>query len=173
MSHHPSPLSVVVKGAIAGLAGAAVLAQAMQRGPQFMDEKLGVAIEQPDPEVTKDLPEDPRAELAERVATGVFETGISQETKTTASQAIHWSYSAMWGTVYGVVHSSLRIPTLLQATVFGGIVGTVASTLLLAIGLAPSPKEQPKETSVMQLGFHVIFGWTVALVFAVLSARDD
>lgn len=173
MSQHPSPLSVAVKGAIAGLAGAAVLAQVMQRGPQFMDEKLGIAIEQPDPEVTKDLPEDPRAELAERVAAGVFETDISQETKATASQAIHWSYGAMWGMAYGVVHSSLRIPTPLQATIFGGIVGTVASTLLPAIGLAPSPKEQPKEMSALQLGFHVIFGWTVALAFALLSVRDD
>lgn len=173
MSHHASPLEVTIKGAVAGLAGTAVLTQIMQRGPQFMEEKLGIALAGPDSPAETEAPGDPRAELADKVATGVFETNISQETKETASQAIHWGYGALWGAIFGIAHSSLKIPLLLHGTIFGGLVATVASTLVPAMGLAPSPKEQPKKMSAMQLVNHLIFGWVVALTFRVLTMRDE
>lgn len=173
MSHRASPLEVALKGAAAGLAGTAVMTQVMQRGPQFMEEKLGVSLAEADSPAEAAAPEDPRGELAEKVASGVFETDISQETRETASQAIHWGYGALWGMIFGIVHSSLRIPLLLHGTIFGGLVGAVASTLVPAMGLAPSPKEQPKKLSAMQLVTHLIFGWVVALTFHVLTMRDE
>lgn len=169
MSHHASPLEVAIKGAMAGLAGTAVLTQVMQRGPRFMDEKLGVSIAEPE----TDAPDDPRAELVERVAAGVLETDISAETKQTASQAIHWGYGALWGAIFGIVQSSLRIPLLVHGTIFGGLVAAVASTVVPAMGLAPSPREQPKTMSAMQFVNHLIFGWAVALTFRVLTIRDE
>lgn len=165
MSHHASPLEVAIKGAVAGLAGTAVLTQVMQRGPQFMEEKLGIAVAEPESPAEAEAPGDPRAELAEKVATGVFDTSISQ--------AIHWGYGAFWGAIFGIVHSSLKIPLLLHGTIFGGLVATVASTLVPAMGLEPSPKEQPKKMSAMQFVNHVIFGWAVALTFRVLTMRDE
>ncbi|MBA2453208.1 MAG: DUF1440 domain-containing protein [Chloroflexia bacterium] len=173
MSHHASPLEVTIKGAVAGLAGTAVLTQVMQRGPQLMEEKLGIAIAGSDSPAEAEAPEDPRAELAEKVATGVFETNISQESKETASQAIHWGYGALWGAIFGIVHSSLKLPLLLHGTIFGSLVATVASTLVPAMGLAPSSKEQPKKMSAMQFVNHLIFGWAVALTFHVLTMRDE
>lgn len=173
MSHHASPLEVAIKGAVAGLAGTAVLTAVMQRGPRFMEEKLGISLAEADSPAEAETPEDPRAELAEKVATGVFDTGISQETKESASQAIHWGYGALWGVIFGIVHSSLRIPLLLHGTIFGSLVAAVASTLVPAMGLTPSPKEQPKTISAMQFVNHLIFGWAVALTFHVLTLRDE
>lgn len=171
MANYPSPLSVAIKGAIAGLAGTAAITVAMQKGPQLLEERLGVSMT-PESPLPEDVPEDPTAELAGRVAEGVLEKPLREESKQTAGQAIHWGYGAMWGTVYGILHTSLRIPALLSGTLFGALVGTVASTVVPAMGLAPSPTEQPKRISAMQLGYHLVFGWVTALTFWLLTLRD-
>lgn len=168
--HFESPLSVVIKGMVAGLAGTVALTAAMQRGPQIMEEKFGVTL-QPDDPPPSDAPSDPTAALAERVATGVLETDINETTAQTAGQAIHWGYGALWGAVFGIVQSSFRLPLLLHGTIFGVVVAAVASSVVPAMGLAPHPAQQPKRMSAMQLVNHLIYGWVVALVFGILSRR--
>lgn len=170
MAEYPSPLSVAIKGAIAGLAGTAAITVAMQKGPQLLEERFGISITPESP--PQDVPEDPTAELAGRVAEGVLERPLREESKETAGQAIHWSYGAMWGTAYGILQGSMRVPVILSGTLFGALVGTVASTVVPAMGLAPSPTEQPKRISAMQLGYHLIFGWVTALTFWLLTLRD-
>ena len=170
MSDYPSPLSVAIKGAIAGLVGTAAITVAMQKGPQLLEERFDFSMKPESP--PQDVPEDPTAELAGRVAEGVLERPLREESKETAGQAIHWSYGAMWGTAYGILQGSMRVPVILSGTLFGALVGTVASTVVPAMGLAPSPTEQPKRISAMQLGYHLIFGWVTALTFWLLTLRD-
>ena len=134
-----------------------------------MEEKLGISIAEPE----VDAPDDPRAELADKVAAGVFETDLSADTAQTSSKVIHWGYGALWGAIFGIMQSSLRIPHLVHGTIFGGVVAGVASTLVPAMGLAPSPKDQPKAMSAMQFVNHLIFGWAVALTYRVLTIGDE
>lgn len=166
-----SPLAVVIKGAVAGLAGTAALTFAMQRGPQLMEEKLGVTPQMDATPEQREAPEDPTGELAERVASGVLDTELDDETRATAGQALHWGYGAMWGAYYGVMQSSLRWPFLLHGSIFGMTVATVASTLVPAMGLAAPPTKQPATVSAMQTVNHLIYGWVVALVFRIINGR--
>lgn len=167
MTTYENPLVITAKGAVAGLVGTAVLSVTMQYGPQLM-ESLGFVPSQ----ANQGDGEEPTAKLAEKVAEGVLDTSIEEDTKQIAGQAIHWGYGAGWGAFYGIAQSSLRMPHFLHGTLFGALVAIVASTLVPAMGLTPPPSQQPTPISVMQLVQHLIYGWVTALVFGWL-ARDD
>ena len=171
MTDYPNPLAVAAKGALAGAVGTAAITLDMQKVPALIERRFDISMT-PEPPPDADIPEDPRAELAGRVATGVLERPLPEEGKVTAGQAIHWSYGTLWGVVYGILHSGLRLPALVHGMLFGSVVGAVASTVLPAMGLAPSPTEQPKRISAAQVGYHLVFGWTTALTFWLLTLRD-
>jgi len=127
MTHDASPLMVVAKGGIAGLAGTGVITVAMQQGPKLLST-LGLL-----PAGSGSNADQPTETLAKEVSSGVFGKQIDQESTQKAGQAIHWGYGAMWGAIYGIVQSSIRLPHLLHGTVFGGLVATAASTLVPAM----------------------------------------
>jgi hypothetical protein len=167
-----SPLVVLVKGAAAGLVGTAALTVVMRQGPTLM-QRLGIGPSQPEgpkPQNGGEEAAEPTEKLAEKVAGGVLETSIEEDTRRAAGQAIRWSYGAAWGALYGIVQSSLHLPHLLHGTLFGGVVGVVASTLVPAMGLTPPPTQQPMAVNAMQIGFHLIYGWVTALTFRALSS---
>ena len=159
MTHYESPLAAAAKGAIAGLADTVALTIGM-RAPQLLQQ----GKTQPQKE--------PTAKLAGKVAGGVFEQALDRETKATVGEAIHWSYGAGWGALYGLAQESLRLPRLVHGTVFGLLVATVASTLVPSMGLTPPPTKQPPEKSMMQLALHLVYGWVTVLVFHRITAHD-
>jgi uncharacterized membrane protein YagU involved in acid resistance len=172
MNRYEAPMMVVIKGGIAGLAGTAVLTLAMKRAPEAM-QRLGISTSEPPASEVQAQSErgaeEPTSKLAEKVAVGMLDTLVEEETKHAAGQAVHWGYGAAWGAMYGIVQSSLRFPDLLHGTVFGTIVGLVASTVVPAIGLTPPPKRQPMLINAMQMVYHLLYGWTTALTFRLLS----
>ncbi len=165
MTRYESPLLVTVKGAVAGLVGTVVITLAMQRAPKLL-ATLGLM-----PAGSGSNPAQPTEKLAKEVSTGVFGKQMGQESAQTAGEAIHWGYGAMWGAVYGIVQSSIRLPHWLHGTIFGGLVATAASTLLPAMRLTPSPTEQPAIMNAMQLVYHLLYGWTTATVFHLLARK--
>jgi uncharacterized protein DUF1440 len=173
MIRYESPLSVAIKGGIAGLAGTAVLTVAMKRVPVLMQE-LGLAPpDAPSSEAEADRSaRQPTEDLAEKVASGVLEQPLEQDTKRMAGQAVHWGYGAGWGAVYGIVQASVRLPLLLHGSLFGSLVAIVASTLVPAMGLMPPPTRQPMAMNAMQFVFHLIYGWTTAVAFWILAKED-
>lgn len=169
MAPYESPLSVVIKGALAGVVGTAARTVGMRQAPTVMgrlglgeprggEGRGGAGGEQP--------LEEPTAKLAEKVAVGVLETPVEPETKQVAGQAIHWAYGAAWGAYYGIMQASLRLPDLVHGMLFGGL---VASTLVPAMRLTPPPTRQPMGMTMLQTVLHLVYGWTTALAFKRLS----
>lgn len=175
MTRYPSPISVGVRGAAAGLVGTAVLTEAMKRAPLIM-EQLGLSpseSEMPRTSVeAEQAAEQPTERLAEKVSVGVLDRPLEEDTKQIAGQAVHWGYGTAWGVLYGLVQGSFRWPDLIHGTFFGAVVATVASTLVPAMGLTPSPRRQPMAMKAMQIGLHLLYGWTTALTFRLLSPGD-
>lgn len=174
MHRYESPLSVAIKGGIAGLVGTAALTLARQRAPEIM-EQLG--FDSPEPAIDQQPPtsqhaEEPTAKLAEKVSLGVLDRPMEGDSKAIAGQAVHWGYGAAWGVFYGIVQGSLRLPTLVHGAMFGGIVAIVASTLVPAMGLTPPPTRQPTSMNAMMIVMHLIYGWVTALTFNLISSRD-
>jgi hypothetical protein len=158
------------KGLIAGLIGTAAIGVAMQRTPAIMEQlaHAGLAPES----VSKDGHGEPApAKLADKVAGKVFDTPLEGAAKQRAAQAIHWGYGAAWGMLYGLLQSRLRLPHTLHGALLGGLVGGVASTVVPALELSPSPKEQPVAKRAVQFLQHLLYGEVTAVTYRLLSGR--
>lgn len=167
MTQYESPLATAVKGAAAGLAGTAVLNVAMQRVPSLL-EQAGILPAQPTPKPA----EPPPAKRAQEVAGGVFGQQLDPGSKHAAAQSIRWGYGALWGAIYGIVQSSIHLPRFLHGTIFGLLVLGASWTAVPAMRLTPPPTEQPLAENALHLAFHLLYGWTTALTFHLLSSDD-
>ena len=166
MASYQTPISAIVKGALAGAAGTWVMSKAMERVPSLLRE-TGVP-----------LPKAPRSPTGsktptEEVADGLAEAGevgpLDEDERATAGQAIHWGYGAAWGAVYGIMQSSLRLPHIIIGTLFGALVGSVADTVMPRLGLQTSPAGRPPSLTVLYMSYHLIYGWATALAWAILN----
>ncbi|MEO6578370.1 MAG: DUF1440 domain-containing protein [Candidatus Limnocylindria bacterium] len=166
MATHQSPLAVIVKGALAGAAGTAVMGAFMERAPQLMGQ-LGIRLPEGPPGPT--APDTPTEELAERLAEGVAKEPLDADAKAIGGQAVHWTYGAAWGAFFGVMQSTLRLPHLLHGTAFGVLVGVVGDTVMPRLGLQNAPSRNPDSLNVMHMAGHVVFGWATALTYAALN----
>ena len=166
MTTHQSPLAVIVKGALAGAAGTAVMGAFMERAPQVLE---GVGIQLPPDRPAPTAPDSPNEALAKRVASGVARQPLDKDAVASAGEAVHWAYGAAWGSLFAVMQSTLKLPHLVHGTIFGLLVGVVADTLLPAMRLQRDPRTNPAPTNIMHLAAHVVFGVTTALVYGVLN----
>jgi hypothetical protein len=166
MATYQSPLSVIVKGAIAGAAGTAVMGFAMERLPSVL-EQYGMPLPKEGPGPA--APDTPTEEMAERVVEGVARQPLDEELKPAAGQVVHWGYGAAWGAAYGVMQSTLKLPHLVHGALFGALVGVVADTLMPAMRLQRRPSTNPPQINAFHFGMHLIFGWATALTYAILN----
>ncbi|MGQ0607501.1 MAG: hypothetical protein ACT4OQ_03445 [Chloroflexota bacterium] len=166
MATYQSPLAVIVKGALAGAAGTAVMGAFMERAPHIL-ESFGIRLPADRPGPTAS--DAPTEAIAERVAEGVAKHPLDDRAKATAGQAVHWTYGAAWGAFFGVMQSTLKLPHLVHGTIFGALVGVVADTLMPAMRLQRDPRTNPAPTNVMHMVSHIVFGWTTAFVYAALN----
>lgn len=167
MASYQSPLTAIIKGAIAGAAGTAVMGVFMERAPELM-ERMGRPMPPSPPGPT--APDTPNEEVAQRLAEGLADASpLTAEAKATAGEAVHWAYGSAWGALYGVVQSSIKLPHFIHGTVFGALVGVVADTVMPAMRLQNKPTENPTAANVMHFAAHLVYGWTTALVWGVLN----
>jgi hypothetical protein len=173
MSEHETPLGAAMKGAVAGLAGTAVLTAAMQQVPHML-EQVGLG-----PSKKGEWSgagggrhsEKPVEKLAEKVAEGVFDTRLDRKDRQVAGQVIHWAYGAGWGTLYGVVQSTFRLPHLLHGTLLAGLMALAAATVVPSTKVVPPPSDLPPERNLLQFVYILLSAWTTALVYGFLSRR--
>lgn len=166
MATYQSPLTAIVKGALAGAAGTAAMGAFTERAPRAL-ERLGWSM--PSGPKGPTAPDTPTEEVAERLVEDVAEQDLPDDAKGTAGQAVHWTYGAAWGAVFGIVQASLRLPHLLHGVLFGLLVGTVADTVMPRFGLQVPPKRNPMELNVFHMAAHVVFGLVTAATWAVLN----
>jgi hypothetical protein len=167
MATYQSPLAVIVKGALAGAAGTAVMSAFLERAPELM-ERVGVApdeasAEPPTPPEQPDAPASPTEELATRLTEG----DLDREERAMAGQAIHWGYGAAWGAYFAVVQSTFRPSPVVHGAFLGGVMTAVATKVVPRLGLAPAPRS--REELLTNLGSHVVYGVTTGLVYQILN----
>jgi hypothetical protein len=163
MATYQSPLAVIVKGALAGAAGTAVMSAFMERAPELM-ERAGVGADDPPaPPEDGEGPGSPTEELAERMV----EEPLDADTRAAAGQAIHWGYGAAWGAYYAVIQSTFRLPTTLHGIWLGGLMTAVATKVVPRLGLTPEPRN--REELITSAASHVVFGVTTGIVYRILN----
>jgi hypothetical protein len=168
MSRIETPMEVALKGAVAGLVGTVLLTLAMRRLQPLVDLVWPVQVltEQADDSL------DPTSRLAEKVAVGVFETELPMDVSQTIGKGIHWGYGALWGTIYGIVQSSIHLPIAAHGSVLGFVVWMVGPLgLVPAMRLSTSPLKKPMPQPLRSLFFHEIYGLSVAVAYKLLSRK--
>jgi hypothetical protein len=163
MATYQSPLAVIIKGALAGAAGTAVMSAFMDRAPELMDRAGMTLPEPPAPPVDPDAPSSPTEKLAHRVTEGQ----LPPEQRAAAGEAIHWAYGAGWGAYYGVMQSTFRPPSVLHGTFLGGLLTFVAVRFVPRLGLTRPPRT--REQLIMSGSSHVVYGVTTAIVYQILN----
>jgi hypothetical protein len=156
----------MIKGAVAGAAGTYVMGEAMARAPELL-RRAGHPL--PDAPPGPTAPDSPTEEVAERLAEGLAQDEIDEQTKAAAGQVIHWTYGAAWGAAYGVLQSSFRLPALLGGGLFGAGVGYVADTVLPAMRLQAPPELNPRSVNLYHMTMHLVYGVTTALAWRLLN----
>ncbi len=166
MTRIETPLEAVLKGALAGLAGGIAITLAVQSVQQFMALPISPLEAMPS--------EEPKGKLVHKVAFGICETGLSEEERGAFSQGLHWAYSAIWGSIYGIVKPSLGLPDLLGGLSLGVAVWLVGPALFLpAMKLAPPQQSAPPSMIGLNIGFHAIYGLITAITFRLLASCRD
>lgn len=167
-----TPLEVALKGAAAGALGTLVLTLAMQNVHHFLgdrDEDDGEASVAHSVEQT----DDPTERLVEKVAAGVFETELSPDARQTLGLGIHWGYGTFWGVAYGLIQASLKLPSWLHGTLLGLAIWVIGPMgLVPAMKLSARRAGRPASARVLSIFLHLLYGWSAAVAFRVLS-RDS
>lgn len=166
-----TPGMIVMKGLLAGLAGTAAVTLAMQglsamMGPEQADRQEA-EFGPPRHESPRQAPTET---FVERGAATVGQQPLTQESKETLATATHWAYGSLWGAIYGLAHTTLRLPEPVGGALFGMTVwGVGPLSLFPAMKLTPPPSQQSGRTLATNGGLHLLYGWVTAWTFRFLS----
>jgi hypothetical protein len=159
-----SPLSAVAAGALAGIGGTAVMTLL-----QLAEARIRGGGSSEPPETWADAPAP--AQVAERIADGVFEHPLPLEQAPAITNVMHWSYGTAWGVGFGVVQASLGLPVAAAGAAWGAVVWSSDYALLPAMGIYRPAWRYPASTLALDLGRHLAYGLGVAGTYALLEHR--
>jgi hypothetical protein len=161
----PSPLGAVVRGMVAGAAGAGAQSLFFLATRKWAPEptKLPRALQKPEPEAQE---ESSLQTVARRAVQDLMRRGpVSDAGKARAGSVVHYLFGAMWGGVYGLCRESFRTSSLL----FGAGVWLASDNLILpAFRVAAWPQHYSLKEHHYALQAHFAYGLSTAAAYAVL-----
>jgi hypothetical protein len=163
-----TPLGAVLRGAAAGITGAAAMSGWFTTAGSLMPPPREGAFVPPDPEQPNEMPTET---IARRTVNGLMRREIPEPAKKPAGQAVHFGFGAMWGAIYGLAAETFPIfRSPLGAAAFGAIVWSASDHLLLpAFRVGPWPNGVTMKGHAFWLATHLVYG--AALAFAYASSR--
>ena len=180
LDEKPSPLGAVTRGVLSGVVGTAAMTavQALQAKLQSSGggEQSDSGGEQSQSGSGEDQPKDPweeasaPAQVAQRVARGVFHKEIPADRIETTTNAMHWSYGTGWGAVYGLISGGARGAVLRRGLAFGTAVWGAAYVEMVPMGLYQPPWKYGVQGIATELGYHLVYGTAVALAYDAFEA---
>jgi hypothetical protein len=111
--------------------------------------------------------------FAQKVATGLFGTSLSDGARTAAGVGVHVVYGAFWGGIYGLIQSSLHLPAVAHGPLYGLIVWLIGPvTLVPAMGIMPPLPQQGTLRVLMVASIHVVYGLVLSLAFDAFTRSE-
>jgi hypothetical protein len=171
------PLEVAFEGWLAGASGALALTGMGAVGRKLMAGTHATDELQADAGISAaaalaegpDMPPNMNrvtATFVQKLATGVFGTSLSVQEQAVAGTAWHLAYGGGWGTLYGLVQSSVRVSPVALGPLFGlGVWAMGPGWLVPKMRLMLPPRQQQPRTAVVVAGIHVAYGALVAAAF--------
>lgn len=152
MTRHTSPLGAVARGLAAGAAGTAAMTAVQTAVAKARDAEASTTP----------------AEVGRRIIEGVFQRQVPEERTEALNTAMHWGYGTSWGALYGLAQGTVHARPGRHGVVFGTLVWGASLLHMPAMKLAPPVWEYSPEELGLEVGFHVVYGVTVAMAYAAL-----
>jgi len=147
----PTPLGAVARGLASGAVGTAALTAARGAGEQSR--------------ATAGVP----AEIARRVASGVFERPVDGHAAARLGNAARWGYGTALGALFGVMQGTLGRRPARNGLIFGGAVWAAGLANTRAMALAPPPWRLPASELAADGAVHLLYGLSVGVSYGALS----
>jgi hypothetical protein len=172
---YESPFQVTLKGVAAGLVGTLAMtgtlraiARLVVRPSAEPDELETATAELTALDTSPPLP--PTEQVAERLASQVFGTELSLETRQRLGMGIHWAYGACWGALSAQLQLTLHPPAISYGVALGVAVWAVGPARLVpALGLYERPASSGLVRRLIAVSLHVIYGVVTAMTLERLS----
>lgn len=148
-----TPLAAVGRGLVAGAAGTGAMTAAQTATMRLRGSE----------------PSTVPAEVGRRIVEGVLRREVPEERIEALNNAMHVLYGTSWGAVYGLVQASRRPRAPRHGLAFGLLVWGASLVELPAMKLAPPVWEYPPKELAGDLGFHVVYGLSVAAAYAAID----
>ena len=161
----PSPAGALLRGMIAGAAGALVQSLFFRATVKLAPTPtpLPPGLQNPEPEAKE---ETALQTGARRLVTGMMKRELSPAEKERASALAHVGFGALWGGLYGLLRESLPA---LPASLFGLGVWMASDNLILpAFKLSAWPQHYSLKEHHYAMHAHVVYGVATAGTYAVL-----
>lgn len=164
-----SPLGAVVRGAIAGAVGTAVMDTVLYRRyragggtQQALAWELAQGVDDWD---SAPAP----AQVGRRLVEGLFQVELEPRWARTATNVMHWVYGVAWGVQFGVVAGSLRRRPRAAGLLLGPVVWGSGYVVLPLAKLYKPVWEYDATTLAKDLSAHMAYGNATAATFRLLS----
>jgi hypothetical protein len=166
-----SPIGAVLRGLIAGTAGAWAQRLFFQFTRRLAPRSPPDVFDPPEPAQKEELGTET---VARRLIEGLFVRRLSERWKHRAGTLVHYGFGAAWGMLYGIARDSFPIAAGAAGLgLFSGTVWLVGDQLLLPIAkLAAGPQRYPIALHAYTLLAHVAYGLGVAAAYATFGALD-
>jgi hypothetical protein len=163
----------LVKGLLAGAAGTAAMTAHQEIGQRVAQR--GEQQESDNAKADDDEPADPwesapaPAQAGKRLIEAVLGWRVPPEAIPGLTQVMHWSYGTLWGGVYAVGGDSRRRRPWLVGPLFGVSVWAFSYAQLVPLGIYEPPWRYPWRSLLDEIGYHLTYGTTVALSYALVD----
>ncbi len=175
--------SSLATGALAGLIGGLVGTAAMNGYWKLLEKTLGhdprqLRTRTPGPLDDISLVGDPTREgeaSTDTVGRLVYEALTGRQrtaatTKKALGTAVHWTYGALQGALYGTARRRHRGIDPVGGPAFGTGLWGFSELVLPALGLGKGPTAYPPENHAATWGAHAVYGLTTSAVAGLLRA---
>ncbi|HET6935078.1 MAG TPA: DUF1440 domain-containing protein [Candidatus Angelobacter sp.] len=155
----------VWKGVLAGVAGGLVASWSMNQVFAIWN-KYKKSSAEPEQSSQKGVNTDPATlQLAQKLSQEFLHHKIPDRYVRQAETAVHYGFGTLSGGVYGALAEYVPQAKAAAGTAFGAALFITADEIAVPLmGLSGKPNEVPKESHVLGLTAHIVYGITTELV---------
>lgn len=171
MGSKMTPLGAVVRGALAGAAGTAIMDGVWYARYRRDGGSSGLLAWETAAGLDNFEDAPAPAQVGRRVVEGLLQRQLEPKSARLVTNLVHWGYGLGWGVGYGVVAGSTRRPRVRSGLLFGPLVWSTAYLVLPPTGIYQPIGHYDARTLWQDASAHLAFGVGVAAVFKLLAGR--
>lgn len=169
-----TPLAAVARGLLAGAVGTAAmtswqeLAARLRTNQDAGDDGPDVSGQELGEEAAWEQASAP-AQVARRIAQGVFGAHVPAKLIPVLTHAMHWAYGIGWGGLYGLLRDSADGRGVREGLAFGTAVWSMSYVQLVPMGLYEPPWKYPPKELALDASYHLVYGAGVAAGYRLIE----